>query len=54
MSKDFIHSPRDTLAIDAMKLLKKNKITHMIITDNNKILSGALNIHDLLEAGIMR
>ena len=54
MSKKFIHSPRGTLAIDAMKLLKKNKITHMIITDDNKILIGALNIHDLLEAGIMR
>ena len=54
MNEKFIHSNQDMLAIDAMRLLKKHKITQLIIVDKNNKLIGVLNIHDLLQAGIVR
>ena len=54
MNKKFIHSDQNMLAIDAMRLLKKHKITQLIIIDKNDKLIGVLNIHDLLQAGIVR
>ena len=54
MSKKYKTATKDMLAIDSMKLLKRHKITHLLIADENQILLGALNIHDLLQAGIVR
>jgi len=54
MSKKYKTAANNMLAIDSMKLLKQHKITHLLITDKNQILLGALNIHDLLQAGIVR
>ena len=54
MNKKFIHAHKDMLAIDAMRLLKKHKITQLLIVDELQKLIGVINIHDLLQAGIMR
>ena len=35
-------------AIDALTYLEKNKITSILVTDNNSLLVGAVNLHDLL------
>ena len=53
MSRNYKTIEKDMLAIDSMKLMKQHKITHLLITDENKILLGAINIHDLLQAGIV-
>ena len=54
MSKEFKFASPEMLAVDAMKLLKQHKITHLLVTNKNHILLGVLNIHDLLQAGIVR
>jgi len=40
------------LASDALKLIEKDKLQHLVITDKNKNIKGVLHIHDLVEAGI--
>ncbi|MEC9415118.1 MAG: KpsF/GutQ family sugar-phosphate isomerase [Pseudomonadota bacterium] len=54
MSKEFKFASPEMLAVDAMKLLKQHKITHLLVTNKNHTLLGVLNIHDLLQAGIVR
>jgi arabinose-5-phosphate isomerase len=41
------------LAAEAVHLMEENKITSLLVADNDKHLIGALNIHDLFRAGIM-
>lgn len=41
------------LAAEALALMEKNKINALLITDANKKLVGALNMHDLLRAGVV-
>lgn len=43
----------DTLAAEAVHILEQNQITALLVTDDNQQLVGALNIHDLLRAGVM-
>lgn len=43
----------DTLAAEAVHLMEENKITSLLVADENRRLIGALNIHDLFRAGIM-
>lgn len=43
----------DTLAAEAVHVLEENKITSLLVADDDKRLVGALNIHDLFRAGIM-
>jgi len=43
----------DMLAAEAVHLLDAHKITALIVVDENDKVIGALNIHDLLRAGIM-
>ena len=41
------------LAAEAVRILEENRITSLLVTDDNDRLVGALNIHDLFRAGIM-
>lgn len=55
---DVMHSNCKTtsaniLAAEAVHVLEENRITSLLVTDNNNRLIGALNIHDLFRAGIM-
>jgi arabinose-5-phosphate isomerase len=43
----------NVLAAEAVHILEENKITSLLVADDNERLIGALNIHDLFRAGIM-
>ena len=42
-----------TLAAEAVHILEENKITSLLVADEDNRLVGALNVHDLFRAGIM-
>jgi arabinose-5-phosphate isomerase len=43
----------NVLAAEAIHILEENKITSLLVADEDGRLVGALNIHDLFHAGIM-
>ena len=43
----------DILAAEAVRVMEENKITGLLVTDDENRLIGALNIHDLFRAGVM-
>ena len=43
----------DVLAAEALHMLEENKITSLLVADENQLLVGALNIHDLFREGLM-
>jgi len=52
MSKNPKRIDEDTLAVDALELMRKSNITQLIITRNEKYV-GIVHLHDILEAGIL-
>ena len=44
--------PRE-LAVDAVLVMEKQRITALVVVDAAGIVIGALNVHDLLRAGVM-
>jgi arabinose-5-phosphate isomerase len=43
----------DMLAAEALKIMEDNKINALVVVDENDRPVGALNMHDLLRAGVM-
>jgi arabinose-5-phosphate isomerase len=43
----------ETLAAEAVLLLEKHRITALLVVDQAQHLVGALNVHDLLRAGVV-
>ncbi len=43
----------DTLAAEAVLLMETHRITSLVVVDPNDVLVGALNVHDLLRAGVV-
>jgi len=43
----------DILAAEALHILEENKITSLLVVDDDNSLVGALNIHDLFREGLM-
>lgn len=43
----------DLLAAEALHMLEENKITSLLVADNENRLVGALNIHDLFREGLL-
>jgi arabinose-5-phosphate isomerase len=43
----------DVLAAEALRILEENKITSLLVTDSERRLIGALNIHDLFREGLL-
>jgi arabinose-5-phosphate isomerase len=43
----------DVLAAEAVHMLEENKITSLLVADDDNRLIGALNIHDLFREGLM-
>jgi arabinose-5-phosphate isomerase len=43
----------DVLAAEALHVLEQNKITGLLVADDDNRLIGALNIHDLFREGLM-
>ena len=52
MTKNCITVNPSLLAVKAVEIIQKNKITSLVVVEDNKIV-GALNIHDLFRAGVM-
>jgi len=53
MTRDCITIDADRIASDALTLMDQHKINALIVADDNGIIQGALNMHDLLRAGIV-
>ena len=56
--RDVMHSDckttsADVLAAEALRILEENKITSLLVADEDDRLIGALNIHDLFREGLM-
>mgnify|MGYP001544174782 FL=1 len=43
----------NVLAAEALHILEENKITSLLVSDDDSVLIGALNIHDLFREGLM-
>lgn len=43
----------DILAAEAMQIMEKKKINALLVVDERRCLQGALNMHDLVRAGIV-
>ncbi len=52
MTKQFYTIPADALAVEALHLMERHSINAIPVLDTQQRLVGALNIHDLLNAGI--
>ncbi len=53
MQTDCKTTKADVLAAEALHLLEENKITSLLVVDDDDLLVGALNIHDLFREGLM-
>lgn len=53
MHRDCKTIAADVLAAEAVHVMEENKITSLLVADDEQRLVGALNIHDLFRAGIM-
>jgi arabinose-5-phosphate isomerase len=53
MHRDCVTARPDTILAEAVRFLEENKITALLVEDENGALVGALNIHDLFRAGVM-
>jgi arabinose-5-phosphate isomerase len=47
------HIAPDRLAVEALNLMEEKKINALLIVDHDERLCGALNMHDLLRAGVV-
>jgi arabinose-5-phosphate isomerase len=45
--------PADLLAEEAIEMMEKHRINHLVVTDNHGHLLGALNLHDLFAAKVI-
>ena len=43
----------DALAVDAARLIEEYRITSLVVVDPEQRVVGALNVHDLIRAGVM-
>ncbi|GAB4254558.1 MAG: KpsF/GutQ family sugar-phosphate isomerase [Methylomicrobium sp.] len=53
MTRHFTSVEADVLAAEAMEIMQRKKINGLIVTDRNRQPIGALNMHDLIRAGIV-
>ena len=53
MHPNCITASADTMAAEAVHILEENKITALLVVDDDQVVIGALNIHDLFRAGVM-
>lgn len=45
--------PADTLAAEAVERMDRHRINALLVTDRDGVVIGALNMHDLLRAGVV-
>ena len=52
MTKSYITISSSALAADAAKIMEKNKIFTLVVTEKKKYV-GVISMHDLIEARIL-
>ena len=52
MTENFIRINANSLAVDAAKIMEKNKIFTLVVEEKNKSI-GVISMHDLIQAGIL-
>jgi len=45
--------PPELLAEEAIEMMEKHRINHLVVTDPHGVLLGALNLHDLFAAKVI-
>jgi len=53
MTKNSITTTPNVLAAETLKIMEDRKINSLFVVDGNHIPAGALNMHDLLKAGVI-
>ena len=53
MTRDCVTVPPDMLAAEALNVMQTRKIHALLVVDDERRVVGALNIHDLLRAGVL-
>lgn len=53
MTPDCSTVTRDMLAAEALQIMQEKRINGLPVVDENRVLVGALNMHDLLRAGVV-
>lgn len=53
MTQTFKHARPGMLAVEALKLMEDHKISALPVIDEDGRLAGAMNMHDLLRAGVV-
>jgi arabinose-5-phosphate isomerase len=53
MTKRSVVCSPEMLAVEALNLMEKHKISAMFAVDKNNVPVGALNMHGLLRAGVV-
>ncbi|PID43945.1 MAG: D-arabinose 5-phosphate isomerase [Gammaproteobacteria bacterium] len=53
MTLDCTTIPANILAAEALAIMEERKINGLIVTDDENCVVGALNMHDLLQAGVI-
>jgi len=53
MTQNCVIIQQDSLAVDALQAMQQHKISALLVLDENDKLVGALNMHDLLRAGVI-
>lgn len=51
--RDCIVTSAETMAAEAVHLMEEKRINGLLVVDENRQLVGALNVHDLLRAGLL-
>jgi arabinose-5-phosphate isomerase len=53
MTRDCKSATGEVLAAEALKIMQDNKINALVVVDPDNVLTGVLNMHDLLRARVM-
>jgi arabinose-5-phosphate isomerase len=53
MTPDCVTIDADRIASEALKIMHDRKINALMVVDKNNLIQGALNMHDLLRAGVV-
>jgi len=53
MTRDCVTVAADALAVEALRLMESRAINGLLVVDGERRLVGALNMHDLLRAGVV-
>jgi arabinose-5-phosphate isomerase len=53
MTRDAKRVHANSLAVEAVLLMERHRITSLVVVDTTDVVVGALNVHDLLRAGVV-